>query len=93
MSDVNTQARAAGPTLISAIMLLIRAIGAGHRLTIVMSAAGLAAIVAAGFAGLAFTSKGSPGASLGMALAFVVSLACYIVIIVVLPPGTSASTT
>jgi heme A synthase len=79
--------------LISAIMLLIRAIGAGHRLTIAMSAAGLAGIVAAGFAGLAFTSKGSSGASLGMALAFVVSLACYIVIIFVLPPSQSASTT
>ena len=67
--------------LISAVMLLVRAIGARHGLTIWLSAAGLAGIVAAGFAGLAFASKGSDGASLGMSLAFAVSLACYIVII------------
>jgi hypothetical protein len=54
--------------LVAAVMLLVRAIGARHRLTIWMSALGLAAIVAA-------------GASLGMSLAFAVSLACYVVII------------
>ncbi len=76
--------------LIAAVMLLVRAIGARHRLTIWLSAAGLIGIVAAGFAGLAFTSKGSAGASLGMALAFAVSLACYVVMLVVLAPARPA---
>lgn len=80
--------------LISAIMLLVRAIAARHKATIAMSAVGLLGIVAAGFAGLAFTSKGSNGASAGMAIAFAVSLACYVVIIFVVAPATrSASTT
>ena len=73
--------------LIAAVMLLVRAIGVRHRLTIWMSAVGLIGIVAAGFAGLAFTSKGTAGASLGMALAFAVSLASYVVVLVVLAPG------
>ena len=67
--------------LVAAVMLLVRAIGARHRLTIWMSALGLAAIIAAGFAGLGFTRNGAAGASLGMSLAFAVSLACYVVII------------
>jgi len=80
--------------LVSAIMLLVRAIGARHKLTIAMSAVGLLGIVAAGFAGLAFTSKGSNGASTGMAIAFAVSLACYVVIIfAVAPAPRSAPTT
>jgi hypothetical protein len=79
---------------VSAVMVLVRAIGARHKLTIAMSAVGLLGIVAAGFAGLAFTSKGSNGASTGMAIAFAVSLACYIVIIfAVAPAAHSASTT
>jgi hypothetical protein len=67
--------------LVAAVMLLVRAIGARHRLTIWMSALGLVAIIAAGFAGLGFTRNGAAGASLGMSLAFAVSLACYVVII------------
>ncbi len=78
--------------LIAAVMLLVRAIGTRHRLTISLSALGLAGIVAAGFAGLAFTSKGAAGPSLGMAIAFAVSLASYIVIILVVPPSTSSPT-
>jgi hypothetical protein len=71
--------------LVAAVMQLVRAIGARHRLTIWLSAAGLAGIVAAGFAGLAFTGNGSAGPSLGMAIAFAVSLASYVVIILMLP--------
>jgi hypothetical protein len=78
---------------IAAVMLLVRAIGARHRLTIGLSALGLVGIVAAGFAGLGFTSKGAAGASLGMALAFAVSLACYVVIILVVSPATAAHAT
>jgi len=75
--------------LVAAVMLLVRAIGARHRLTIWMSALGLAAIVAAGFAGLGFTHNGAAGASLGMSLAFAVSLACYVVIILAASPSTT----
>ena len=67
--------------LVAAVMLLVRAIGARHRLPIWMSALGLVAIIAAGFAGEGFTRNGAAGASLGMSLAFAVSLACYVVII------------
>ncbi len=75
---------------VAAMMQLVRAIGARHRLTIWLSALGLAGIVAAGFAGLGFTSNGSAGASLGMAIAFAVSLASYVVIILV-PPSRSTT--
>ncbi len=78
---------------IAAVMLLVRAIGTRHRLTISLSVLGLVGIVAAGFAGLGFTSKGAAGASPGMALAFAVSLASYIVIIFVVPSATSPATT
>jgi hypothetical protein len=75
--------------LIAAVMLVVRAIGARHRLTIWLSAVGLIGIVAAGFAGIAFAGNGAAGSSLGMAIAFAVSLACYVVIIVVLTPSTT----
>jgi hypothetical protein len=79
--------------LIATIMLLARAIGARHGLTIAMSAVGLAGIVAAGFAGLAFAHDGSTGSSLGMAITFAVSLTCYIVIIFTTAPSAGPSTT
>jgi hypothetical protein len=52
---------------------------------------GLAGILAAGGAGLGFTGNGAAGASLGMALAFAVSLACYTVLVFALPSGRPAS--
>jgi hypothetical protein len=71
--------------LIAGIGQLVRAIGLRHRLAIWMSAVGLAGIVAAGGAGIGFTGNGAAGASLGMALAFAVSLACYMVLVFALP--------
>ena len=71
--------------LIAGIGQLVRAIALRHRLAIWMSAVGLAGIVAAGGAGLGFTGNGAAGASLGMALAFAVSLACYMVLVFALP--------
>src|SRR5271169_6130839 len=76
--------------VIAAVGQLIRAIGTRHRLTIWMSAVGLAAILAAGFAGMGFAGNGAAGASLGMSLAFAVSLAAYVVLVFALP---SSSTT
>ena len=76
---------------VAAVALLIRAIGAGHRLAIWMSAVGLASIIGGGFAGLGFTSSGASGASLGMSIAFAVALACYVVLVFALaPPEQSA---
>ena len=79
--------------VIAAVGQLIRAIGTRHRLAIWMSAVGLLGILGAGFAGLGFTSKGAAGASLGMSLAFAVSLACYVVLVFALAPPPASSTT
>ncbi len=74
---------------IAAVGQLIRAIGARHQLSIWMSAVGLLAIVASGFAGLGFTGSGASGASLGMSLAFAVALASYVVLVFALPSAAS----
>jgi hypothetical protein len=79
--------------VIAALGQLIRAITVRHPLTIWMSAVGLVAIVAAGFAGLGFTGKGAAGASLGMSLAFAVALASYVVLVFALPSSSGSSTT
>ncbi len=76
---------------IAAVGQLIRAIGVRHRLTIWMSAVGLLAILAAGFAGLGFAGSGAAGASLGMSLAFAVALACYVVLVFALPSSSRDS--
>ena len=70
---------------IAAVGQLVRAIGTRHRLAIWMSAVGLLGILGALGAGMAFTGNGAAGASLGMALAFAVSLACYVVLVFALP--------
>lgn len=79
--------------VIAAVGQLIRAIGTRHRLTIWMSAVGLVAILAAGFAGMGFAGNGAAGASLGMSLAFAVSLACYVVLVFALAPPPASPTT
>jgi len=79
--------------VIAAVGQLIRAISIRHALSLWMSAVGLVAIIAAGFAGLGFTGNGASGASLGMALAFAVALACYVVLVFALPSSSRASTT
>jgi hypothetical protein len=79
--------------VIAAVGQLIRAIGARHPLTIWLSAGGLLGILAAGFSGLGFTSQGAAGASLGMSLAFAVSLACYVVLVFALAPPPASPTT
>jgi len=76
---------------LAAIAQLVRAIGARHSLTIWLSALGLVFIIGAGFAGLGFSGSGAAGASLGMSLAFAAALACYVVLIVVLPSAAGAA--
>jgi len=75
--------------LLAGIAQLVRAIGTRHQLAIWLSALGLLFILGAFFAGLGFTNSGAAGASLGMALAFAAALACYVVLIVVLPSTVS----
>jgi hypothetical protein len=60
----------------ASISALIRAIRA--RRAIVLTAVGLAAILAAAGAGASFVSNTSNGASLGMALATAVAMFCYL---------------
>jgi hypothetical protein len=79
--------------VIAAVGQLIRAIGTRHRLTIWMSAIGLLGIAGAGFSGLGFAGNGAAGASLGMSLAFAVSLAAYVVLVFALPSSARSSTT
>ena len=79
--------------VIAAVGQLIRAVGTRHRLTLWMSALGLVAIVAAGFAGIGFIGNGDDGASLGMSLAFAVALAAYVVLIFALASPKRSSTT
>jgi hypothetical protein len=77
--------------VIAAVGQLIRAVGTRHRLTIWMSAIGLVAILAAGFAGIGFAGNGAAGASLGMSLAFAVALAAYVVLVFALPSSSAPS--
>ena len=69
--------------VIVAIVLLGAAIGAlvraiRCRRAIVLTSAGLTAILAAGLAGSSFVGDGSNGASLAMALATAVAMFCYL---------------
>jgi len=59
------------------VSALVRAVRAGRA--IVATSVGLAAVVAAGFAGSSFAGNGSNGASLGMALATAIAMFCYLV--------------
>ncbi len=79
--------------VIATVGQLIRAIGTRHRLTVWMSAIGLLGIIGAGFSGLGFAGNGAAGASLGMSLAFAVSLAAYVVLVFALPSFARSSTT
>lgn len=69
--------------IVGGINVLVRAIRTRHRLLIAASAAGLAAIVAAGASGAAFASNGRAGASLAMALLTGVALLCYLANLVI----------
>jgi hypothetical protein len=77
--------------VIAAVGQLIRAVSARHRLTLWMSAIGLLGVLGAGFAGIGFTGNGAAGASLGMSLAFAVSLAAYVVLIFALIAAPAAA--
>ena len=62
----------------TAILLVIKAVGAGDRLLAVLATAGLTAIGSAFGAGEIFVKNGQPGASLAMAILTSVALLCYV---------------
>ena len=70
--------------VIAAIMLVVRAVQARHRPTIVTNVIGLLVILGAFGAGTSFTNDGSNGASLGMAVLAAVAMLCYAVNLVIL---------
>jgi hypothetical protein len=64
--------------VLAAIALVVRSIVARHTASIVLSAIGLVAIVAAAFNGARFVADGGPAnASLAMALSTAVAMLCY----------------
>jgi hypothetical protein len=65
--------------ILTALSMIIRSVIARHRASIVTSAVGLLAILAAAGYGASFTRDGSAAASLGMALATGVALLSYII--------------
>jgi hypothetical protein len=65
--------------ILTALSMVVRSVIARHRASIVTSAAGLLAILAAAGYGAGFVHNGSAAASLGMALATGVALLSYII--------------
>jgi heme A synthase len=63
--------------VIAAVMLVVRAVQARHRPTIVTNVIGLLVIIGAFGAGSSFTQDGNNGASLGMAVLAAVAMLCY----------------
>ena len=77
--------------IIAAIMLVVRAIQARHTPSVATTVVGLLTILGAFGAGSSFTSDGSNGASLGMALLTAVAMLCYAANLVILArPATAA---
>ncbi len=79
--------------ILTALSMVVRSVIARHRASIVTSAVGLLAILAAAGYGASFVRDGAAGASLGMALATGVALLCYIIGLFVTGRGSSPGTT
>jgi hypothetical protein len=78
--------------VLAAIALLARAVQVRHTPTIVLSSAGLLAIIAAAVNGARFVSDGGANnASLAMALATAVAMLCYAACLFVLGSARTAS--
>jgi len=75
--------------LLAAIGLVAAAMRTGVGLAKATSWIGLIGIIAAIGAGIGFTRNVNNGGSLGMSLAFAVSLACYVINLARLPSGES----
>lgn len=75
--------------VLAAIGLVVQAVRTTSGLAKGLSVLGLLGIIAAFGSGIGFTRNGAAGSSLGMALAFAVSLACYVSLLIRLPSGES----
>ena len=73
--------------LVAGTNVLVRAIRARHRGAIAASAAGLAAVIAAAFAGAAFVSSDQAGASMAMAVLTGMALLCYLANLLMVGPA------
>lgn len=71
--------------ILAGIGLVVQSVQTSSGLAKGLSVAGLIGIIAAFGAGAGFAQNGDDGASLGMALAFAVSLTCYVVLLIRLP--------
>jgi hypothetical protein len=78
--------------IIIAASVLVRAIIARHRAVIIAAVLGLLAIIAAVGYGASFAGSGTTYASMGMAMATAVAMACYAVSLFAVPaPGSGPS--
>ena len=73
--------------IITAAVLVFRAVQAKSGAVLVTSIVGLVAILGAAGAGSSFAQNGADGASLGMAIATAVAMLCYAAILVIVPHG------
>ena len=73
--------------IITAAVLVFRAVQAKSGAVLVTSIVGLVAILGAAGAGSSFAQDGANGASLGMAIATAVAMLCYAINLVILPHG------
>jgi hypothetical protein len=71
----------------ASVSALVRSIRARYRLLVVLTSAGLVAVIVAAASGVAFVRNGGNGASLAMALAAAVALFCYLAAIFALGAG------
>jgi hypothetical protein len=67
--------------VVAAIGLLVQGIRAKHGPVIALAAVGLLAIVGAVMQGFSFVHSSTNGASMGMAVAGTVAMACYVVVL------------
>jgi hypothetical protein len=79
--------------VLGSVMLVIRAIRARYRVTMVTSLVSLLAVAGAAGTGAAFVNTGNDGASLGMALLTAVALLCFQLNLYVLPSSPHPPTT
>jgi heme A synthase len=77
--------------VVTAVMLVVRAIQARYAPSIATTVAGLVVILGAFGAGSSFARDGSNGASLGMALLTAVAMLCYAANLVILGKSDASS--
>ncbi|HUY45967.1 MAG TPA: hypothetical protein VMV92_09610 [Streptosporangiaceae bacterium] len=77
--------------LVSAIIVVVRAVMARRGAHIALSSLGLIAVLGAAFTGAAFVNQGKDSSSMMMAVLTGVALLCYLLRLYLLPAGRRAS--